>query len=128
MKYFKILIITLLSMSFLQACNDINTEQVTLIPESNTIIDTVKSNVKFTTLAAALQEALLDGVLADEIREFTVFASSHVAFEKLPEGTLDNLTVEQFTDILLYYIAPEKVIVEGADTLEVELTKTWERQ
>lgn len=126
MKYFRTLIITLLSISFLQACNDINTEQITLVPESNTIIDSVKSNVKLTTLAAALQQEVLDGVLAEEIREFTVFATSQVAFEKLPEGTLDSLTIEQFTDILLYYITPEKVIAEGANTFEVELTKVWE--
>lgn len=78
------------------------------------LVDVAVDNGNFTTLVAALQSTGLDTTLANLDTDYTVFAPSDAAFAKLPEGTLDNLTAEQLTNILLYHVLPGKVMSDGA--------------
>lgn len=120
MKYFKVLSITMLSIAFLQACNGDDDNKVvtpTEEPAVMTIVDAAVSNGSFTTLVAALQATGLDATLADTDSEFTVFAPTDAAFARLPEGTLESLTAEQLSDILLYHVVPGKVMADAAITL-----------
>ncbi|MCP4989213.1 MAG: fasciclin domain-containing protein [Colwellia sp.] len=48
---------------------------------------------------------------------YTVFAPTDAAFAKLPAGTLDSLTNEQLSDILLYHVLPGKVMSVAAISL-----------
>lgn len=78
------------------------------------LVDVAVNNGNFTTLVAALQSTGLDTTLADLDTDYTVFAPTDAAFAKLPEGTLDSLTAEQLTNILLYHVLPGKVMSDGA--------------
>jgi uncharacterized surface protein with fasciclin (FAS1) repeats len=78
------------------------------------IVDVATENGNFNILVAALQSTGLDTTLADLDSSFTVFAPTDAAFEKLPAGTLDNLTSEQLSNILLYHVLPGKVMADGA--------------
>lgn len=81
------------------------------------LVDVASDNGSFTTLVSALQATGLDSTLANLESNFTVFAPSDSAFAKLPAGTLDNLSNDQLTDILLYHVLPGKVLADGAITL-----------
>jgi uncharacterized surface protein with fasciclin (FAS1) repeats len=81
------------------------------------LVDVAVENGSFTTLVAALQSTGLDSTLANLDNDYTVFAPSDAAFAKLPEGTLDSLSAEQLTDILLYHVLPGKVMSDGAITV-----------
>lgn len=82
-----------------------------------TLVDVASANGSFTTLVSALQSTGLDLVLANVDNDYTVFAPSDAAFEKLPAGTLESLTTEQLTNILMYHVLPGKVLSDGAITL-----------
>ena len=81
---------------------------------SMSLVDVAVGNGSFTTLVAALQSTGLDTVLADLDTDYTVFAPTDAAFAKLPEGTLDSLSAEQLSNILLYHVLPGKVMSDGA--------------
>jgi len=81
------------------------------------IVDVAIANGNFTTLVSALQATGLDTTLANLDTDYTVFAPSDAAFAKLPAGTLDSLSNEQLTDILLYHVLPGKVMADGAITV-----------
>lgn len=81
------------------------------------LVDVAIANGNFTTLVAALQSTGLDTVLSDLDSDFTVFAPTDDAFSKLPAGTLDSLTSEQLTNILLYHVLPGEVLADGAITV-----------
>lgn len=81
------------------------------------IVDVAQANGSFTTLVSALQSTGLDSTLADLDASFTVFAPTDAAFAKLPAGTIENLTTEQLSNILLYHVVPEKVLSDAAITL-----------
>ena len=81
------------------------------------IVDVAVENGSFTTLAAALQSTGLDTVLADLDTDYTVFAPTDAAFAKLPAGTLESLTAEQLSNILLYHVVPGKVMSDAAITV-----------
>lgn len=70
-----------------------------------------------TTLVAAAQAAGLVETLAGE-GPFTVFAPTNEAFEKLPDGTVENLlkpeNKETLRTILLYHVVPAKATSEAA--------------
>lgn len=74
-----------------------------------TIVDVASANGDFSTLVSAITAAELGETLSGE-GPFTVFAPTNAAFEKLPEGTLDNLTQpenkETLTGILTYHVVP----------------------
>jgi transforming growth factor-beta-induced protein len=97
-----------------------------MLPKDN-IVETAVSDGRFTTLVAAVQAADLATTLADETKDFTVFAPTDDAFEALPEGTVDALLEEpggQLTQILLYhvadgrYMAADVVAMDTIDTLQ----------
>lgn len=117
MKFLKILSVTILSVFFLQACSNNGSNKVGDVATKKTIVDVAVSNGNFTTLVAALQATGLDSTLADTESSFTVFAPTDDAFAKLPAGTLDSLSNEQLTDILLYHVVPGKVMAGGAITV-----------
>jgi uncharacterized surface protein with fasciclin (FAS1) repeats len=86
-----------------------------------TIVEIAQSNDDFSTLVAALKAAGLVETLSGE-GPFTVFAPTNAAFEKLPDGTLDNLLKEenkaQLTAILTYHVAPAKAMAEDVVGME----------
>ena len=63
----------------------------------------------FTTLVAALKKANLVNTLADANGSFTVFAPTNDAFAAAGITSLDNLTAEQLTPILLYHVLGTEV-------------------
>jgi uncharacterized surface protein with fasciclin (FAS1) repeats len=83
--------------------------------EPGTIVEIAANNDNFSTLVAALKAAGLVETLQGE-GPFTVFAPTNAAFEKLPDGTLENLlkdeNKDQLTAILTYHVAPAKAMAE----------------
>ena len=91
---------------------------------SMNIVETASANEDFSTLVAAIEAAdLAEALSADG--PFTVFAPTNAAFDKLPEGTLDDLldNPDQLAEILTYHVvsgevpASSVVTLEGATTL-----------
>ena len=92
-------------------------------PMAKTIVDVAIEAGSFTTLVSALQTAgLVDALKAEG--PFTVFAPSDEAFAKLPAGTLEGLSVEQLTSILLYHVVPAKVMAADAIALDGQSADT----
>lgn len=87
------------------------------IPAHMSLVEVAADNGNFTTLASTLQSTGLDSVLSDLDNNYTVFAPTDAAFEKLPAGTLESLTNEQLSDILLYHVLPGKVMSDAAISL-----------
>jgi uncharacterized surface protein with fasciclin (FAS1) repeats len=85
------------------------------------IVQTAISAGSFDTLVAALKAADLVATLQGE-GPFTVFAPTDAAFEKLPEGTLDNLlkpeNKAQLAAILTYHVVAGKVMAEDVVALD----------
>lgn len=81
-----------------------------------TIVDVAVDAGNFTTLVAALQATGLDATLADESAQFTVFAPTDEAFDKLGQETIDSLLADPDTlaDILLYHVIADQVV--GGET------------
>ena len=71
------------------------------------IIGVAQSDANFSTLVTAINAADLAGTLSGD-GPYTVFAPTNAAFEKLPAGTLDTLTMpenrEQLRNILTYHV------------------------
>ncbi len=80
------------------------------------IVDVALGAPEFTTLVAALQAADLVETLADLEAEYTVFAPTNAAFEKLPEGKLEELLAdpETLANILLYHVLGGTVLADAA--------------
>ena len=96
----------------------------TAMPETMpSIVDVAVGNGSFTTLVGALQATGLVEALSGE-GPFTVFAPSDEAFAKLPAGTLESLTPEQLTDILLYHVVAGKVMAADAVALDGQMVDT----
>ena len=78
------------------------------------IVEVAEANGSFTTLVAALQASGLDAVLADEKRDFTVFAPTDAAFAALLAdldiSAADLLASPDLSDILLYHVVPDAEI------------------
>jgi len=92
-------------------------------PMAKTIVDVAVEAGSFTTLVGALQTAgLVDALKAEG--PFTVFAPSDEAFAKLPAGTLEGLSVEELTNILLYHVVPAKVMAADAIALDGQKADT----
>ncbi|WP_232522305.1 fasciclin domain-containing protein [Marinimicrobium alkaliphilum] len=68
------------------------------------IVETAIDAGIFETLVSALVDTNLDGALADEDETYTVFAPTDDAFAALPDGTLESLSEEQLTQILLNHV------------------------
>jgi transforming growth factor-beta-induced protein len=90
--------------------------------EMGDIVEIASTDERFTTLVSALVTADLVEALQGE-GPFTVFAPTNDAFAALPEGTLESLTTEELTNILLYHVVEGKFTAEqviGLDGQEVE--------
>lgn len=72
-----------------------------------TIVGVAQEDANFSTLVTAINAADLGGTLGGD-GPYTVFAPTNSAFEKLPAGTLDTLTMaenrEQLSNILTYHV------------------------
>ncbi|OBX26813.1 putative surface protein with fasciclin (FAS1) repeats [Gelidibacter algens] len=83
--------------------------------KANSIAGQAMANNDLTTLVSALTAADLATMLS-EPGEYTVFAPSNQAFDKLPKETLDGLmqpeNKQMLTDVLTYHV------VEGAITAD----------
>ena len=76
------------------------------------IVDAARDNGSFTTLITALEATGLDDVLADESQNFTVFAPTDAAFEKLDPILLSDLLSDPdaLSDVLLYHVVEDTII------------------
>src|SRR5579872_5244021 len=77
---------------------------------SKNIVETIKSNEDFRTLAQAIEVS----ALADTLRQqgpFTVFAPTDEAFKNLPTGTLDGLMRDpsKLRNVITYQIVDHKI-------------------
>lgn len=80
--------------------------------ERSDLVQTAVSAGNFTTLTAALQLTGLDQVLADQSRQFTVFAPTDEAFAELGQDTITALLndTETLSDILLYHVIADQSV------------------
>jgi len=128
MSIFRFATAAVLSLAFLSACSNDNNDpndNEDVVPTqasdgSANIVETAVAAGSFNTLAAALQATGLDATLADESRQFTVFAPTDEAFAELGEDTINGLLAdpEALTNILLYHvIADQNVDAMTATTL-----------
>jgi uncharacterized surface protein with fasciclin (FAS1) repeats len=85
---------------------DYEKEEVMEVQTPN-IVGVAAGNENFSTLVAAVKAAELVETLSGE-GPFTVFAPVNAAFDKLPEGTLDDLlkpeSKQTLTSILTYHV------------------------
>ncbi len=93
--------------------------------QAKDIVDTAAASEDFTTLVAAIKAAGLVETLKGD-GPFTVFAPTDAAFDKLPEGTLEELlkpeSKDKLTSILTYHVVPGKVLAADVVTLESATT------
>lgn len=101
---YKILSAVLLT-TMLIACSDDDDDNNTGATDPGNIVEVAEANGSFTTLVAALKATGLDAVLADETRNFTVFAPTDAAFTAL--GDISGLSTEELSDILLYHVVAD---------------------
>lgn len=98
--------------------NEAKKEEVMEVQAPN-IVGVAAGNADFSTLVAAVKAAELVGTLSGE-GPFTVFAPVNAAFEKLPEGTLDELLKPEgkqtLTSILTYHVVSGNV--KAADVVK----------
>jgi uncharacterized surface protein with fasciclin (FAS1) repeats len=86
-------------------------------PALGSIVDVALASApEFSTLVAALTAADLVDTLANLEAEYTVFAPTNAAFDKLPTETLDALLAdpETLANILLYHVASGTVLSDAA--------------
>ncbi|WP_212746618.1 fasciclin domain-containing protein [Pseudoalteromonas ruthenica] len=91
-------------------------DSVLMPPNEQSIVDVAVADGNFTTLVSALQEAGLEQTLADLEREFTVFAPTDAAFDKLDQATLDALLAdpEALINVLLYHVVADATVSSDA--------------
>ena len=95
-------------------CNNgvIHVIDTVMVPENN-IVETAIENDDFNTLVSAVVAAGLDTTLSDESTEFTVFAPTDAAFDKLDPAFLSNLVdndTANLTSILTYHVLAGTVL------------------
>ena len=82
------------------------------------IVEVARADGSFTTLVAALEASGLDAALADETRDFTVFAPTDAAFTaaltNLGITAADLLASPNLQDILLYHVVADAEIGASA--------------
>ncbi len=90
------------------------------------IVDVALGAPEFTTLVAALEAADLVDTLANLEAEYTVFAPTNAAFEKLPEGKLEELLAdpEALENILLYHVLGDTVLSDAAISVAGSMENT----
>jgi transforming growth factor-beta-induced protein len=95
-------------------CGDDDDEIDVDVEEDGTIVDVANSSEDFESFSAALADADLDSELSGD-GPFTVFAPTDEAFERLPAGTLDNLSEEDMQRLLLYHVGPGRISSDDLD-------------
>jgi uncharacterized surface protein with fasciclin (FAS1) repeats len=113
---YKLLPVALVATTLI-ACSDTDDNILTGTTTDATpgnIVEVAEDNGSFTTLVAALQASGLDAVLADESRDFTVFAPTDAAFAALLAdlgiSAADLLASPNLSDILLYHVLADAEI------------------
>ena len=100
-----VLVLVCVSMSFLSFTE--KGDKVSTTTQEKNIVEVAAGNKNFSTLVAAVKAAGLVDVLSGT-NEFTVFAPSNDAFNKLPKGTVDSFLMPQnkdaLTDLLMYHV------------------------
>lgn len=96
----------------------------TATAQDKTIVETARDSGDFETLLSAAEAAGLAEVLSGA-GPYTLFAPADGAFAALPEGTLDELLIEEnrdrLTAILTYHVVPtEAMAADLADGQELE--------
>lgn len=81
-----------------------------ILPPSQNIVEIAAGNENFSTLVSLVANAGLVETLSNLSADYTVFAPTNAAFEKLFQ-VVDpaSLTPEQITNILLYHVVPGNV-------------------
>jgi uncharacterized surface protein with fasciclin (FAS1) repeats len=99
-----VLVLVCVSLSFLSFTEKDKKGATT---QEKNIVEVAAGNENFSTLVAAVKAAGLVDVLSGT-NEFTVFAPSNDAFNKLPKGTVASLLMPEnkdaLTDILMYHV------------------------
>jgi uncharacterized surface protein with fasciclin (FAS1) repeats len=96
----------------------------TAAPSKN-IVETAAGAPQFSTLVSLVKKAGLVGVLSGKTN-YTVFAPTNAAFNKVPKKTLDALAKDKamLKKVLLYHVLPGKV--PASKVLKMESAKTAE--
>jgi uncharacterized surface protein with fasciclin (FAS1) repeats len=93
--------------------------------KAQTVVEIAASKAEFSTLVSAVRAAGLVETLNGD-GPFTVFAPTNAAFEKLPEGTVENLLKPENKDelvaVLTYHVVPGKVM--AADVVGLDSAPT----
>lgn len=109
--FFKALSVAVLATT-LMACDD--DDETMGASDPGNIVEVAQANGSFTTLVAALEASGLDAVLADESRDFTVFAPTDAAFtaalNDLGITAAQLLASPNLSDILLYHVIADTEI------------------
>ncbi len=94
---------------------------------TRTIVENAVNSPDHTTLVAAVKAAGLADTLGGK-GPFTVFAPTNEAFDKLPEGTVEELlkpeNKEKLAAILTYHVVPSKVLAADVMKLDGKAVKT----
>ncbi len=111
---YKPIAVALLATSLI-ACGTTDDDDDDLVDfDPGNIVEVAEANGSFTTLVAALRASGLDAVLADESRDFTVFAPTDAAFATaladLGITAGDLLAAPNLADILLYHVVADAEI------------------
>jgi len=100
--------------TMLIACGSSDDDDDISAADPGNIVEVAEANGSFTTLVLALKASGLDTVLADEARDFTVFAPTDAAFAALlTDLGIDAATLlasPNLADILLYHVIPDAEI------------------
>ncbi len=119
MKALKIILLLVVSLMILGFSSILNPDK--------TISEKVAEKQDLSTLLTALQAADLVEVLKGE-GPYTVFAPTNKAFDKLPEGKLEDLlkpeNKEELTRILKYHVVAGKIF--ASDINEEQMVETLE--
>ncbi|RDC60686.1 uncharacterized protein HME9302_01901 [Alteripontixanthobacter maritimus] len=89
------------------------------VTDAGTLVEVAQGDENFSTLVSAVTAAGLGETLSGE-GPYTIFAPTNAAFDKLPAGTLDTLTMdenkEQLSGILTYHVVSGETMAEALTT------------
>ncbi len=126
---FSIATLAVAGLSSVQAVEDMKNPEMSKEAMSDadtskqTIVEVASGMNNFTTLVAAVKAADLAETLSGE-GPFTVFAPTNEAFEKLPEGTVEELlkpeNKEKLQKILKFHVVPGKIMAADVKTMAAD--------
>ncbi|MCH8496053.1 MAG: fasciclin domain-containing protein [Balneolales bacterium] len=104
-KILRLFAVPALALALFAACSDDDP----LTPQGDpSIAEIANTNMNFSILNDLLELTGLDETL--ESGDFTVFAPTDAAFNALPEGTLESLSVEQAREIILFHAVAGSIL------------------